>query len=294
MHSERFVDPIGQMEAQRGGLVGLARASVASAWLQYRTFRFYPSNLVLAVIQQLTTVGVWYFVSVFLSPGADRVVIQYGGDYVAYMMVGVLLNQIGMAALSSPFNTVSEAFWDKRLETYRLSVQGIWANVIGRMVWQISFVSMIQGMVLATFLIFGGFRLPQAAIGWAVLTMVLLVLADAGIGLAGASLFFLLEVKAGQDPITWAYKYLIMIASGLYIPLTVLPHWLRGLGAVLPQTYGLGAERLLLLTQHSLPGMPIMLIHLLVATCLTMTIGSAMFGWALARAERQGGVGVVV
>ena len=109
-------------EHQQAGLGGLLRACAATARLEYRNLRYYPVNLLLTAAQELTVVGVWYFVGRFLSPQASGAVSDYGGNYLAYVVVGVLLNQIGLTALNSPFTTVSEAFWDKRLETYRLAV----------------------------------------------------------------------------------------------------------------------------------------------------------------------------
>jgi len=213
-------------EQQQGGLAPFLRACSTTAWLEYRNLRYYPSNLFLAAIQELTMVALWYFLARFLSAGADSAVRQYGGHYLAYVLVGVLVNQVGIAALSSPFTTISEAFWDKRLETYRLSIHGIWANVVGRLGWQVLFSTVLQGGALVVLLLMGAFSVsvgPHLAI--AVIAYLLFVAANAGIGIAGASLFFLLEVKTGADPITWSYKYLVMLITGLYIPVSVLPVW---------------------------------------------------------------------
>jgi ABC-2 type transport system permease protein len=113
---------------------------------------------------------------------------------------------------------------------------------------------------------------------------------------AGASLFFLLEVKSGQDPITWAYQYLVMVASGLYVPLTILPGWLQWLSNVLPQTYGLAAVRLIVLTGSGWGSVSLWtnLAPLALATLLTLLFGYGMLTLALHRAERGGGIGVVV
>jgi hypothetical protein len=81
-------------EQQRGGLFGLLRACWAAGWLEYRNLRYHSSNLVLAGAQQLTTIGVWYFVGRFLNTGASQAVQQYGANYLAYVVVGVLLNQV--------------------------------------------------------------------------------------------------------------------------------------------------------------------------------------------------------
>ena len=284
-------------EQQRGGLRGFLRASRVAAWLEYRNLRYYPSNLVLAAIQELTAVGVWYFVGRFLNTGASQQVQQYGADYLAYVVIGVLLNQVCLAALSGPFTTISDAFWDKRLETYRLSVHGIWANLVGRMAWQVLFSTCLQILALLGILLLGGVSI-HSSINWllVVCAFLLLILSNAGLGIAGASLFFLLEVKSGQDPITWAYRYLVMLASGLYVPLAVLPGWLRSVSGILPQTYGLALVRVLVLTGASwqTPVVWVNLLPLMGATLLTMGIGYAMLATALRRAERGSGIGVVV
>jgi ABC-2 type transport system permease protein len=269
-------------EQQRGGLRGFVHACGVAAWLEYRNLRYYPSNLVLAAFAELTAVGVWYFVGRFLNAGASQEVQQYGGNYLAYVVLGVLLNQVCLAALNGPFTTISEAFWDKRLETYRLSVHGIWANLIGRLGWQVLFSTCLQILMLLLLLV--------------LIAFVLLVLSNAGLGLAGASLFFLLEVKSGQDPITWAYRYLVMLASGLYVPLSILPAWLRVLSSILPQTYGLAVIRTLVLTgaAWNAPQVWENLLPLAVATLITLSAGYAMLSIALRRAERGGGIGVVV
>lgn len=284
-------------EQQRGGLSGLLRACWAAGWLEYRNLRYYPSNLVLAGAQELTTIGVWYFVGRFLDAGASQAVQQYGANYLAYVVVGVLLNQVCLSALNGPFTTISEAFWDKRLETYRLSIHGIWANVIGRLGWAVLFSTALQCAALAVLLTVGGLGLHAGVnVPLAVAASLLLVLSNAGIGIAGASLFFLLEVKSGQDPITWTYRYLVMLASGLYVPLTVLPGWLQWLSGVLPQTYGLAAVRLIVLTGASWDSAALWanLAPLALATLLTLLFGYGMLTWALRRAERAGGIGVVV
>lgn len=236
-------------EQQPLSWVGLARASWAAAWLEYKGLRLYRANLWLAAIQEVTTVGVWYFVSLFLSPVANGVVRRYGGSYVAYVLVGVLMNQVAVAALNSPFRTLSQAFWDKRLETYRLAAQGIWANLLGRLGFQVLFALVLQGLAVLALVVTGLLPLTRHVdVFSTIAALVLLVMANAGLGLMGASCFFLLEVKKGQDPITWVYGYLIQIVTGLYVPIAVLPRWLADLGSILPQTYAFQVVRLATLT----------------------------------------------
>jgi len=284
-------------ERQRGGVAAFLRACRACAWLEYRNLRYYPSNLALAAVQELTTVAVWFFVARFLSAGADAAVREYGGNYLAFVVLGVLINQVAITALNGPFTTISEAFWDKRLETYRLSIHGIWANVVGRLGWAIAFSSLLQG---AAFALMVGSGLIELAAGprvdLAVVVYVLLIAANAGIGVAGASLFFLLEVKSGQDPITWAYRYLVMLATGLYVPVALLPEWLGAVGRILPQTCAFAAARAIVLTgaDWSDPNVGPNIVGLAVGALLVVAVGVAMLNLALRRAEHRGGIGVVV
>jgi ABC-2 type transport system permease protein len=284
-------------ERQESGVGAFLRACATTAWLEYRNLRYYPSNLLLAAVQELTMVALWYFTARFLSAGANRTVHQYGGDYLAYVLVGVLVNQVGLAALGSPFTTISEAFWDKRLETYRLSIHGIWANVVGRLGWQVLFSLFMQGGAFVILLLIGALSVhvgPQLIL--ALVAAVLFVAANAGIGSAGASLFFLLEVKSGADPITWTYKYLVMLITGLYIPLSVLPGWVQQVGKLLPQTEAFSVVRAVLLTGAGPDSRLVVtsLFDLALITAIAVVCGCLMLRTALRRAEQRGGIGVVV
>lgn len=285
------------MEAQRGGPLAFLRSCAWVAWLEYRGLRHHPSNLALAALQQLTAVGVWFFTARFFGAGADHAVAAYGGDYVSFVLVGVTFNQVGLAALGAPFAAISEAFWDKRLEAYHLARHGVWGNVVGRLGFQVLFAAGLQAGVLAALVAAGAVRLhPGVHVGVVLLALALMVVANGGLGAVGASLFFLLEVKSGQDPVTWAYRYLVMIVSGLYIPLGILPGWLRALGAVLPQTYAFGVARAALLTGAGYGAPPVAagLLGLAAAALLTGAAGFLLLTHALRRAVRRGGVGVVV
>ena len=63
-------------EQQEGGIGAFLRACRTTAWLEYRNLRYYPSNLILAAVQEITMVALWYFTARFLSAGADSAVRQ--------------------------------------------------------------------------------------------------------------------------------------------------------------------------------------------------------------------------
>lgn len=278
-------------------LPAFVRASLWSAWLQYRNLRLYPASLLLAGFEQAAPLAVWYFVGRFFAGAAHSSVLNFGGSYVAYLMVGIALSQVGMAALAAPFESLSEAFWDKRLEAYRGTRHGIGASILGRVLFTSGIAAFVDGIVLVILVATGLVHLSLSPnIPGLVLALLLLVVACAGIGAAGASLFFLLEVKSGQDPISWSYRYLVMILSGLYVPVSVLPGWLRSIGLVLPQTWALSAARAATLSTGPLePGLLRGdLLTLALLSILCVLVGLPLLRLGLRHAEHGRGVGSVV
>jgi ABC-2 type transport system permease protein len=266
---------------------------LAFAWLEFRALRYYPSNLALSVVQGIVQGSVWYFIARFLSPAADAKVAAYGGSYVAYVVIGVVFYQAGTAALNGPFEAISTAFWDKRLEGYHLAPRGIWAYVLGRSLWKWGYATVLQAAVLGVIVTFGGIGSSlQVRLLPALLSYALFVASVLGLGLCGASLFFLLEVKQGHEPIGWLVSYAVQITSGVYVPLATLPVWLRDVGYLLPHTYALAAIRSSLLVGDA----PIWSNVAVLAgfAAVTTVLGIAAFRHALQTAEAEGGVGVVV
>jgi ABC-2 type transport system permease protein len=269
-------------------------ASILSfAWLEFRALRYYPSNLALSVVQGIVQGSVWYFIARFLSGAADAKVAAYGGSYVAYVVIGVVFFQAGTAALNGPFEAISTAFWDKRLEGYHLAPRGVWAYVLGRTLWKWGYTTVLQLVVLTIIAWFGGVgsSLKVQPIP-ALLSYALFVAAVFGLGLCGASLFFLLEVKQGREPIGWLVSYAVQITSGVYVPLATLPVWLRDLGYLLPHTYALAAIR-----SSMLPGDAPLWSNVAILAgfaVLLLAVGIRALQYAIRVAEAEGGVGVIV
>src|SRR3954451_13188815 len=96
--------------------------SVASfSCLEFKTLRYYPSNLLLSLAEGTVDTGIWLFIGLFLKDVANSHVAEFGGSYVSYVVIGVAFFAAAQTAVLSPFQTVMDAFWDKRLEAYSLA-----------------------------------------------------------------------------------------------------------------------------------------------------------------------------
>ncbi len=271
--------------------------SVASfSWLEFKTLRYYPSNLLLSLVEGTVDTGIWLFIGLFLKSVADQAVAAFGGSYVAYVVIGVSFFGAAQTALTSPFESVSQAYWDKRLEAYHMASDGIWAYILGRVGWELFYATAIQVAVVS--LIIGTVGIDFAAGAnplLVILLFLLLVLCCFGLGLVGASSFFLLEVKDGSEPVSWGVTVLARIASGVYYPLSIIPFWLRPLGRLVPHTYALRSIRLVLIQGHGFDD-PRVVTDSLVLVCYAVTaiaLGIWMLRRGIRTAERVGGMSVV-
>jgi ABC-type polysaccharide/polyol phosphate export permease len=222
---------------------------------------------------------------------ADAKVAAYGGSYVAFVVIGVVFNQTGSAALASPFEAINTAFRDKRLEGYHLASRGVWAHVLGRTLWKWGYATILQLAALGIIAGFGGIGASlRIQLIPALLSYTLFVVAVFGLGLCRASLFFHLEIKQGCEPIGWLVGYAVQITSGVYIPVATLPLWLRDVGYLLPHTYALAAIRSALLPGDA-PFWSNVTILARFAV-MTLSVGIRPFLLAIRTAVAEGGVGV--
>lgn len=273
------------------------RASFSFAWLDFKALKFYPANGVLLVIQSFVNVGIWFFVSLFLRDFASAQLAAYGGDLMAYMVVGVLFFQNATVIMNLPQQSLSTAFWDKRLEVYHARRYGLWAFIIGRFMWMSVYQTLILLLVLATAVLAAKVKLsPHIQLLPAVLYYLVFVLTCFGIGLAGASNFFALEVKQGSEPLTWLMNVLARIFSGVYYPITILPPALHGVSWLVPHTYALDGIRRVMINGAGFDdagaGRSFLILALFCA--LWLAGGSLCLAQAINRAERSNGVGIAM
>lgn len=273
------------------------RASLSFAWLDFKALKFYPSNGVLQVIQSFVNVGIWFFVSLFLQDFATAQLDTYGGDFVAYMVVGVLFFQNATVVMTLPHQSLSTAFWDKRLEVYHARRYGLWAFITGRFIWMFAYHSLILLLILALAVWAAGVSLsPDIQVLPAMLYYLVFVLSCFGIGLAGASNFFVLEVKQGSEPLTWLMNVLARIFSGVYYPITILPVALHGVSWFIPHTHALDGIRRVMINGTGLndPATLQSFLMLFLFCIFWLVCGSLLLTRAIDRAEQSNGVGMVV
>ena len=273
------------------------KSSLAFARLEYRAMKFYPSSFVLAIIKSFVTMGIWLFVSLFLNEYASKSLASYNGDFVAYMVIGVVFFQSAGEVLVLPFQSLSTAFWEKRLEVYNAANYGIWAYLVGKFIWTFAYNTVIQFSVLMFAIFVVKIEVNSSiSMGSAFVFYILFLITCFGIGLIGASNFFFLEVKTGKEPVTWITDVLARIFSGVYYPITVIPHSIRFVSYLIPHTYALGGIRQIMLNGNTLMDRSVYIdTFIMLGFCTVfMILGIRMLNRALIKAQNENGVGMII
>ena len=273
------------------------KSALSFARLEYRAMRFYPSSFILTIVQSFVTTGMWFFVSIFLKDYADKSLESYGGDFVSYMVIGVVFFQNAATIMTLPFQSINTAFWDKRLEVYNSSSYGIWAFISGRFIWTFLYQLIIQIGVLTFAVLVVGVKINASIPVIPLITFYLcFVFTCFGFGLIGASNFFNLEVKQGREPFTWLVDVLARIFSGIYYPLAVLPIGIQFVSRIIPHTYALEGIRLVMLSGCGFENSIVRsnLLVMLGFAVFSMLFGIFALQKALDKAYKGNGVGMVV
>ncbi|HEY5560550.1 MAG TPA: ABC transporter permease [Clostridiaceae bacterium] len=273
------------------------KSALSFTKLEFKALKFYPSSFVLSVIQSFVNMGIWLFVSLFLKQYAKNALSGYNGDFVSYMVIGVIFFQNAGSILTLPFQSLSTAFWDKRLEIYNSSGSGIWAFLTGKFIWTFVYNLIIQlGILIFAIFVIGIKVNSSISIVSVIVFYLLFILTCFGIGLIGASNFFYLEVKQGREPITWLIDVLARIFSGVYYPITVIPISIRFISYFIPHTYALQGIRLIMMNGYTLSNPNILRYTciMMIFCVVTVFLGIILLNRALIKAQRGNGVGMVV
>ncbi len=245
----------------------------------------YRLATLLQLLGILISVAAFYFVARLLGPAASPYLAEYGGDYFAFVLIGIAFGgyqAVGLYAFSEAIRSgqmqgTLEAILvtPTRLETF-LGTSALWSFLLA---------SAQVVLYLGVGVILFGAPLGPANIGTALLVLLLSLLAFSGLGILSAA--FILVTKRG-DPVNFVLGGLSTLLSGVYYPVGVLPPWLRSVSFLLPMTHALRAMRLALLQGAGPSQVGTELAWLALFAALALPAGVLAFRQALRRARSEG------
>ena len=254
------------------------------AWTRFKvSFTFNVIGMIIGVFS-------YYFIkTMFSTSGIVKSLEPYGGDFMAFLIIGLAFQQFVDTALHGYYEGLANAYWNCTLEQYLTTPLSPLTFCIAQTLWGL--VLNLFNMLLYLTIGIAVFKIRVMChnLAYVLLVLLLSIIAVSGLGLLAASTFMLINAKSWEDPVRWFISTLEGLVVGTYYTPAILPMWLQVLGLILPQTYALDALRRLLiagskseavLLVHSmLPFSPIVtdIIFLSVFSVLYLPFGYYMF-----------------
>lgn len=286
----------------------LLRQELVALWAfgvrEYHIWESYRVNQVLWLTNLLVTSFLFFLLGQTLAGDVGGLLgPAYGTNYMSFIVVGVTVNVFINTNLADPYIRIQRSYFNGTMDLFLLSPMSIYTPLLGLMSK-----SLLDDYPRLLFTFGFGIGLFGAAFqfgAWplALLFTVLLLAAGFGIGLISASLFYLLDIKKGTEPVQFIVQGIMAtLLAGTYYPVTVRPRPLQWLACAIPHTYANDALRRLLdpgaqaavpvlPIQQALPGLAPVLVDGLALGLLAVVLlplGFWLYGQGIERARRLG------
>ncbi len=209
-----------------------------------------------------------------------------GKDFVMYLTIGALV----WGFLSVLFHEISESVawerWEGTIEYTFMAPIHRFTQLMGSCLFAVVYGLLRTVIILFFVVMFLGLSLKSANLGAALVVLVVSGLSFIGLGLVAAILPLMSTEKGAQA--THIMEAVILLVSGVYYEVTVLPRWLQPLSYFSPATYSLRALRAALLEGAGLRELwPTILLLAAIGLCL-IPAGMVVFNMAETYAKRTG------
>lgn len=249
------------------------------------SYRFYFASQVVSIALSIAS---YYFLARFVGPPLSPLLRDYGGDYFAFILIGVALNDYLTTSLNAFSRSIRESQLAGTLEALLTTRTSLSTIIVSSAVYPFLWTSL--NVLFYIGLGFGLFGLRFARGNWpgALVVLAIGILVFSGFGILSAS--FIMVFKRAS-PVAWLMGSLSWLLGGVLYPVSVLPGWLQSLAALLPITHAIEGMRAALLQGQPWSGLvrPIGALALFAAIVLPLSLLS--FERAVRQARIDGSLG---
>jgi len=261
------------------------RKSLAFIHRDFITETSYKFSFFLQFFGILLSILIFFFLSKLFEGKEIPYLKQYGGNYFAFVLIGIAFSTYLNVAVRSLSKSIREAQMMGTLEALLVTQTEIPTIILGSSIYSYIFatVQVVVYLLLGVFAF--GVNIGGANYFGAVLILILTITSFSSMGIISAS--FIMILKKG-DPIAWLFTSLSWLLGGVYYPIEVLPDWLEKLSYLLPITYSLNGMRLALLQGGSLKILAPNIIALLIFSIVLLPVSLFIFRYAVRKAKVNG------
>ena len=216
----------------RNELIGLYGVVERNLYLTKRYFLWDLAFLLWTIANTLTIV----FISrgVDLSPAARN-------DLATKLLVGGVI----WAFLGIIFEIVTETVawerWEGTIEYTFMAPVSRPVHLIGMGIYAVLYGLVRAAAIFVAVVAFIGIHLPHANYGAAIALLAIASISFIGVGMMTAVLPLISPEKGTQ--LGFVAQGLMLVVSGVYYPVSVLPHWMQWIAKISPATYALRGNR---------------------------------------------------
>jgi ABC-2 type transport system permease protein len=245
----------------------------------------YRAAFVVQFVGLALLLSVMYYVGKTVGSQSLPALARYGGNFLAFLLIGIALTDCVTLSLVSFASQVREAQTTGTLEATLISPVRLSAILIYSSLWNY-FLSAVR---FALYVVVGGaaygLDLSHARILSAAIIFLLTVLCFMGIGVLWAGIVLL--IKRGEGVIS-AVSILTAMLTGVLFPASVLPAWVQKISSLIPLTAALDGMRLALLRGYGLRDLAGTIATLVVFAVVLLTAGILGFNLAVQIGRRTG------
>lgn len=280
--------PVEVDRAVRPSLAWFVRVLFAFARREARTLAGYRVAFLVRGMAFGLSVLALAFMARLIGASSNTHLAPYGGDYLAFAVVGFVVMDFQQVGVSNLSLRVRAAQVQGFLEAEMATPAPAWIVLGVGPVYEFGLAVLRATLYVSLAILVFGVRFPHARLISVVVGAPLVMSAFVGLGLLSAALTMLVR---RTNPVAALLGSASLLLSGVAYPVSVLPEWLRLVGRLLPLTHALELVRGSLLRGASLSELWPSIAILAGFAGILVPAGVALFVFALRRARMDGSLG---
>ncbi len=266
------------------GLWWETRASLAFVERNlYLVRRYWHLELAFLVFNVASAMSVLYIGEAQMQASGSR---EGQLDLVLYLGIGTVVWAYLRAVFANVGEMVAWERWEGTIEYTMMAPISRLAHMLGVSLFSIIYGLARSALLLGVLALFFSVDLSNANLGGAAVILLVGSVSFLGFGIMAAVLPLMFPERG--EEMTFVISSILLLVSGVYYPISVLPDWMEPLATVSPATYVLEGMRAALLEGTPTLALGPSILPILILGVLTLPIGIAIFGWGERYAKRSG------
>jgi len=207
-------------------------------------------------------------------------------DLVLYLGIGTVVWAYLRAVFANIGEMITWERWEGTIEYTMMAPISRLTHMLGVSLFSIIYGLARSALLLGVLSLFFDVDLSGANMGGATLILLMGSLSFIGFGIMAASLPLLFPERG--EEMTFVISSVLLLVSGVYYPVEVLPGWMEGMATVSPATYVLEGMRAAILDGAATGSLGQYIWPILLLGAIALPVGIGVFSWAEHYAKQSG------